>query len=65
MVVHMLKVRKGPFGDECTLRGSLCGRLNSASTDGMNVSDNPAEVTCKFCKRIEATRTTHPSSQKK
>lgn len=55
MAVHLLKVRRTPFGAG-ELRGSLCGRLNASSTDGMNVTDNEAEVTCHFCRKIMAYR---------
>lgn len=48
IAIHLLKVRPAPFGAGL-LRSSACGRLNAASVDGMNVTDIPAEVTCKFC----------------
>jgi hypothetical protein len=47
MAVHFSKVRPSAFGG--TSYGSLCGRLNAASLDGMNVTGSEAEVTCKFC----------------
>lgn len=50
MKVHMVKIRRGLFGGGI-LRGSLCGRLNMQSQDGMNVTDKPREVTCSFCRR--------------
>ena len=28
---------------------TLCGRMNRRCTDGMNIADADAEVTCKFC----------------
>lgn len=28
---------------------TLCGRINRASKDGMNVAQNGEAVTCKFC----------------
>ena len=28
---------------------TLCGRHNKLSEDGANATDNPGEVTCKFC----------------
>lgn len=48
MKVHKLKVTSRWGG---TMSGSVCGRLNSACADGMNVSDKDAEVTCRFCLR--------------
>lgn len=48
MKIHMVKISQGIFGGG-TLRGSLCGRLNNASRDGMNVTDTRSEVTCAFC----------------
>lgn len=40
---------------------TLCGRTNRACSDGMNVAETDAEVTCKFClskmgSRAEITR---------
>lgn len=50
MIIHLSVTRPGPFGG--TLTKSLCGRLNVASRDGMNLTGNASEVTCKFCRRI-------------
>jgi hypothetical protein len=52
MKVHMVKVSSGVFGGGLK-RGSLCGRLNNASRDGMNISLKPDEVTCGFCLRFD------------
>lgn len=30
---------------------TLCGRMNAASPDGMNIAATPAEVTCLFCRK--------------
>lgn len=51
MKVHMVKVSQGIFGGGLK-RGSLCGRLNNASRDGMNITLEPHEVTCGFCRRF-------------
>jgi hypothetical protein len=51
MKVHMVKISRAMFGGGI-LRGSLCGRLNLQSRDGMNVTDKPREVTCGFCRRF-------------
>ena len=48
MRIHLSVVRPAPFGDG-TLTRSLCGRLNAACRDGMNLTHKPEEVTCKFC----------------
>lgn len=48
MKVHKVKVSQW-FGGE--RRSSLCGRLNARSADGMNVTDDDCEVTCRFCLR--------------
>lgn len=50
MKTHMVRISRSMFGSG-TLRGSLCGRLNLQSRDGMNVTDVPADVTCGFCRR--------------
>ncbi len=47
MVKHKDKQRQNAFGG--TTWGTLCGRMNRASTDGMNIAQTDAEVTCKFC----------------
>ena len=31
---------------------TLCGRTNRQCTDGMNIADSDAAVTCKFCLSI-------------
>lgn len=51
MKTHMLKISRGVLGGGM-LRGSLCGRLNLQSSDGMNITDKPREVTCAFCRRF-------------
>lgn len=48
MKTHMVRVRERRDGSTHT--SSLCGRLNRACSDGMNVTDVAANVTCKFCK---------------
>lgn len=30
---------------------TLCGRMNAACPDGMNIADKPESVTCAFCRR--------------
>lgn len=52
MVKHKDKNRPNRYGG--TTYGTLCGRMNSACSDGMNVADTDAEVTCKFCLRLMA-----------
>jgi hypothetical protein len=48
--VHMAKVIKNVWGIEGAMKTtSLCGRLNNACRDGMNVTDATSQVTCKFC----------------
>ena len=51
MKIHFL-VTKSSLNREW--RGSLCGRLNKASTDGMNVTHDRSQVTCGFCLRALA-----------
>ena len=52
MKLH-LSVTRPAFGGSLTT--SLCGRLNAASRDGMNLTGNESEVTCQYCiKRMEA-----------
>lgn len=56
MVVHLSVVKRAPFGGPgSTITRSLCGRLNAACNDGMNLGD-AHEVTCKFCLKIMAIR---------
>lgn len=49
MVLHKANNRPNKFGG--TTYRTLCGRTNAACTDGANVADSDAEVTCKFCLR--------------
>lgn len=35
-----------------TFYRTLCQRSNKASVDGLNIADNDAGVTCKFCMNI-------------
>jgi hypothetical protein len=52
MKTHMVKIGR-MFGGET--RGSLCGRLNKACDDGMNITSTISDVTCAFClRRIKA-----------
>lgn len=45
---------------------TLCGRMNAASVDGMNVADTDAGVTCKFCLRqMEITRRLKATADKR
>lgn len=52
MKVHLVKITRGFWGSDSTKTGSLCGRLNNASVDGMNVTDKRRDVTCKFCLKL-------------
>lgn len=47
MRVHLAKITPNRFGGTNTT--SMCGRLNKASNDGMNITDVHEDVTCKFC----------------
>jgi hypothetical protein len=46
--MHLSVTKRGPFGGERVT--SLCGRLHTLA-DGMNLTADPQEVTCKFCLR--------------
>jgi hypothetical protein len=48
MKIHRQVTRPAPFSGGM-LTTSMCGRLNAASKDGMNLTTNPGEVTCAFC----------------
>lgn len=49
MIRHQQIYKPGPFGG--TLNTTICGRMNSACKDGMNVG---GKVTCKLClKRMQ------------
>lgn len=47
MVLHKDANRPNQWGG--TNYRTLCGRTNSACSDGMNVAETDAGVTCKFC----------------
>lgn len=47
--VHLSNVRKNAFGGITT--GTLCNRFR-VGNDGMNLTTEPAEVTCSFCLRM-------------
>lgn len=49
MVSHMSRVTTGKTW---TRIGTLCGRSNRQSRDGMNCTPERAHVTCKHCLRI-------------
>jgi len=49
MKMHLARIRSNRYGGFNT--GSLCGRLNAKSEDGMNLTDKADEVTCKFCRK--------------
>jgi hypothetical protein len=36
-------------GNGATRFTTLCGRMNKRCSDGMNIADTDAEVTCAFC----------------
>ena len=44
--VHLSRVRKNAFGG--TTYSTLCDRFR-VTDDGMNLTTNPEEVTCKLC----------------
>jgi hypothetical protein len=46
MVLHKDRQIVGRYGTKWT---TLCGRMNKRNSDGMNIADTDAEVTCKFC----------------
>lgn len=48
MVMHKSRVVERPGYTRFT---TLCGRMNKASQDGMNIADTDDQVTCKFCLR--------------
>lgn len=50
MVQHKDKQRRNAFGGMTFT--TLCGRMNAASADGMNIADTDEQVTCKFCLRL-------------
>lgn len=47
-VTHSQKVRPNPFSPGEFTNGTLCNRVMVCAV-GMNLSDKPAEVTCKLC----------------
>lgn len=52
MKIHLGYHRANAWGGYNT--GSHCRRLNKLSEDGMNITDDPKEVTCKFCLKLMA-----------
>ena len=55
-VIHMQWRRKNASGGE--VNGTRCNRLRILA-DGMNLTDEPALVTCKFCLRQLENPTKH------
>ena len=48
--MKMHKGRQVVIGGNVAIRTTtLCGRLDRRSTDGMNLANTDAEVTCTFC----------------
>lgn len=47
MKLHKANNRPNAWGG--TRYGTLCGRTNRGCSDGMNVAETDAEVTCKIC----------------
>lgn len=48
-VTHLSKIRR--FASGTTITGTTCNRFR-CTNDGMNLTDDPAKVTCKFCLRL-------------
>lgn len=46
MKMHKGRVIERPGYTRTT---TLCGRMNRANPDGMNIAANDATVTCRFC----------------
>ena len=40
------------YADGRTMTTTLCGRMNAASSEGMNSTEKHEGVTCAFCKKI-------------
>lgn len=54
MKLHASKIIKRANYTRTT---TLCGRMNAASQDGMNIADDPRNVSCKLClKKLATTR---------
>lgn len=47
MVLH--KDKQVNLGNGAIRFTTLCNRMNKRCSDGMNIADADAEVTCKFC----------------
>jgi len=57
MAMKLHKGRQHPNRFGGTTTTTLCGRMNAACSDGMNIADDDAYVTCRFCLRqLEITR---------
>lgn len=53
MKLHKSRVIERPNFTRTT---TLCGRANRGCSDGLNIADDDAGVTCKFClKQMETT----------
>lgn len=48
------KDRNRPNRHGGTNYGTLCGRTNRQSPDGMNVAESDDRVSCKFCLKLMA-----------
>lgn len=53
--IHLQRTRPNPFSPGETTNGTLCNRV-AVCVVGMNLSDKPAEVTCKLCLKNMKTR---------
>lgn len=49
-VLHKSWVKRNAFGG--TTFTTQCNRVSSRGSDGMNIADTDADVTCKFCLAI-------------
>jgi len=49
VVLHASRIIKRGTATRFT---TVCGRMNAASRDGMNIAETETEVTCKFCLRV-------------
>lgn len=54
MKLHQsLLIQRGP---DVWVTRTLCGRESGQSNDGMNIAENSADVTCKFCLKMRQKR---------
>lgn len=62
-VAHLSIQKRGMFGPDTMITRSLC-RRSRTTDDGMNLTGEESEVTCKFCLKLMTSAKRNPASQR-